>query len=181
MAAFRRCPHCNRVFRLKDSLFAFIHPFMEGKIKWKRRLEGGWQLGEIFFGALEDWLFQKIDDAPVSPHSVWFTQVLIPWENRSQAVLYSWQVKATMQRYCNLLKLGFIFLYNKGNSANLLEFPKEGKIEKKTTLGKRIFVVAIYVGCCRNLTFPLVHWSKTAFPIKQWYYVQSIVLWSLVS
>lgn len=36
-----------------------------------------------------------------------------------------------MQHYCNLLKLGFIFLYNKGNSANLLEFPEEGKIGKK--------------------------------------------------
>lgn len=139
VTAFRRCPHCNRVFRLKDSLFAFMFPFMDGKIKWKRRLEGGWQLGEIFFGASEDWLFQKIDDAPVSPHSVWFTQVLIPWENRSQTVLYSWQVKATMQHYCNLLKLGFIFLYNKGNSANLFEFPKEGKIEKKNHTGQKDF------------------------------------------
>lgn len=67
VVAFQRCPHCNSVFRLKDTLFAFFHPSVEGKIKWKRRLEGGWQLGEIFFGASEDWLFQKVDDAPVSP------------------------------------------------------------------------------------------------------------------
>lgn len=54
VVAFQRCPHCNSVFRLKDTPFAFIHPFVEGKIKWKRRLEGGRQLGEIFFGASED-------------------------------------------------------------------------------------------------------------------------------
>lgn len=147
VAIFQNGRNGESMFCLKKTPFAFIYPFIVGKMKWKTE-PGRWrQLAEIVLESSEDWLFQLLLFQIV-------LLVIIPWVNRSQSALSSRKVRPQCSLPITSGTLEFTFLYNKGNSCYFLWISWVWKNRKRKTHWIMIFLVIIYVGCCRNLIHP---------------------------